>query len=161
MENNNVKENKGLSGDNGFGKLVLLTGLWGGLIWSFIGQIGYYFHFTKIAPRVVLGPWALGSWKNGWLGTLVAIVLIGIVSIGASFIYAALLKKRDGLLSGIIYGVLLFLLIFFLLNPMFPGISPFGAIDKNTLVTSICLFILYGVFIGYSISWDYRNRGES
>lgn len=161
MKNNKGKENKDFAGESGFGKLVLLTGLWGGLFWSFIGQIGYYFHFTKITPRVILGPWALGTWKNGWLGTLIAIVLIGIVSIGAAFVYSALLKKMDGLLSGIVYGLLLFMLVFFLLNPMFPGISPFGATDKNTLTTSICLFILYGVFIGYSISWDFHNRKES
>ncbi|WP_409270629.1 YqhR family membrane protein [Neobacillus sp. SCS-31] len=161
MENNNCKENKGLAGDSGFAKLVLLTGFWGGLFWSFIGQVGYYFHFTKITPREILGPWALGSWKNGWIGTLIAILLIGIVSIGVAFIYSALFKKRDGLVSGILYGSGLFLLVFMLLNPMFPGILPFGVLDKNTLATSICLFILYGVFIGYSISWDYRNRGES
>ncbi|WP_053367106.1 YqhR family membrane protein [Bacillus sp. FJAT-27245] len=160
MENSNGKEKKGFSVEGGFAKLVVLTGLWGGLFWSFIGQIGYYFHFTKITPREILGPWALGSWKNGWLGTLIAILLIAIVSIGAAFVYSALFKKMDGLISGILYGAVLFLLVFFLLNPMFPGILPFGALDKNTLATSICLFILYGVFIGYSISWDYHHRDE-
>ncbi|WP_059171105.1 YqhR family membrane protein [Bacillus sp. FJAT-27445] len=158
MEKNSCTANKELAGERGFAKLVLLTGLWGGLFWSFIGQVGYYFHFTKISPRAVLGPWALGSWKNGWLGTLVAIVLIALISIGTAFIYSALLKKTGGILSGIGYGIVLFLLVFLLLNPMFPGISPFGRLDQNTMYTSICLFILYGVFIGYSISYDYKNR---
>ncbi|RHW41093.1 hypothetical protein D1B31_09115 [Neobacillus notoginsengisoli] len=152
----NGKEQK--KTEQSFGKQVLLTGLWGGLFWSFIGQIGYYFHFTKIPPRVILEPWALGHWKHEWSGTLVSIILIGIISIGVAFIYAAVLKKAGGLLSGVAYGVLLFLLVFLLLNPMFPGISPYKDLDRNTMVTSVCLFILYGVFVGYSISWEYQNE---
>ena len=147
-----------VSANAGFGKQILLTGLWGGLFWSFIGQIGYYFHFTKIPPRVILEPWALGPWKNQWTGTVISIILLAVLSIGIAFIYAAALKKAGGLLSGIGYGIFLFLLVFLLLNPMFPGISPYRDLDRNTLVTSICLFVLYGVFIGYSISWEYKNE---
>ncbi|OCA91074.1 hypothetical protein A8F94_04225 [Bacillus sp. FJAT-27225] len=148
MDSNKMKD---------FPMLVILTGFWGGLIWSFIGQIGYYFNFTKIPPRVILEPWGLGDWKTGWLGTLISILLIAVISIGVAFLYSMFLKKAKGLIPGAMFGLGIFLLIFLLLHPIFPGISPLGDLDKNTLVTSACLFLLYGVFIGYSISWEYSN----
>jgi uncharacterized membrane protein YagU involved in acid resistance len=59
---------------------------------------------------------------------------------------------------GIAYGIALFLLVFLVLNPIFPGIKPFWDLSKNTLVTSLCFYILFGVFVGYSISFEESER---
>ncbi|ALC89964.1 hypothetical protein AM500_09390 [Bacillus sp. FJAT-18017] len=153
METSKKYENK----MSEFRMLIILTGFWGGLFWSFLGQVGYYFNFTKISPRVILEPWALGNWKTSWLGTLISMILIAVISIGVAFVYSVLLKKAKGLIPGAAFGLGVFLIIFLLLNPIFPGISPLRDLDKNTFVTSVCLFLLYGVFIGYSISWEFLN----
>ena len=55
---------------------------------------------------------------------------------------------------GIAYGLLLFLLVFFIFNPIFPGIPSFNELKLNTLITSICLYALFGLFIGYTISYE-------
>ncbi|MEK4147360.1 YqhR family membrane protein [Robertmurraya sp. FSL W8-0741] len=137
--------------------MVVLTGLVGGILWSSIGYLLYVFHFTEIRPNVILEPWALGEWKKQWLGTVISIIFIGIISIGVALIYYAILKKVTSILGGIGYGVVLFLLVFFVLNPIFPGIEPFGELNRTTIITSVCLFILYGIFIGYSISYEYEE----
>ncbi|OIK11750.1 hypothetical protein BIV60_17680 [Bacillus sp. MUM 116] len=137
--------------------LVFWTGLFGGLFWSAIGWLGYYFNFTEIRPNVILEPWALGNWKYGWVGTLISIIIFGVISVVAAFIYYAALRKFTGFWVGFGYGIVLFLLVFVVLNPLFPSIDPIVDLSRDTLITSICLYIVYGIFIGYSINYEYQN----
>lgn len=135
---------------------VFWIGLFGGLFLSIIGYIANLFHFTDIHLNVILDPWAVGDWKKEWQGTLISIILFCMLSVGAAYIYYALMKKFKGILSGIIYGMLIFFLVFFVFNPLFPGIGGIDEISRDTIITSICLYVLYGLFIGYSISYQYE-----
>lgn len=137
---------------------VIYTGLFAGIFWSAIGYLSYLFNFTVIRPNFILEPWALGNWKHEWLGTVISIFMIGVFSVIAAFIYYLVLKNLKSRWGGIFYGIALFLLVFLVLNPIFPGIKPFREIDRNTMITSACLFIVYGIFVGYSISYEYQSR---
>ncbi|MBO0962553.1 hypothetical protein J1P26_22925 [Neobacillus sp. MM2021_6] len=139
-----------------FTVMVFWTGLFGGLFWGTIGYIASFFNFTEVSPHVIIEPWALGDWKNGWLGTVISIILMGALSIIAAFVYYALLRKFKGFWFGLGYGVVLFLLVFFILNPLFPGMKPFSDLSRDTVITSICLYIVYGIFIGYSINYEFE-----
>lgn len=134
--------------------MVVIIGLVGGVLWSGLGYLAYVFNFTEIHPNVILEPWTIGAWKEGWLGTIISIFMIGGISILAALIYYAALRKFSSIFVGAGYGIALFLLVFFVLNPIFPGISPFWELKRNTIITSVCLYILYGVFVGYSISYE-------
>ncbi|WP_428909088.1 YqhR family membrane protein [Niallia sp. Krafla_26] len=134
--------------------LVVITGFTGGILLSGLAYLAYVFDFTTISPRVILEPWTVGDWKKSWLGTVISILLIGAISILVALIYYGLLRKFKSMWVGIAYGLLLFLLVFFVLNPIFPGIPPFNDLNVNTLVTSICLYVLYGLFVGYTISYE-------
>jgi hypothetical protein len=134
--------------------MVVTIGFVGGILWSLIGYIAYVFHFTEIRPNVIIEPWTIGAWKEEWLGTLISIILIGLVSIVAAIIYYLTLRKYKSMFVGIGFGLLLFCLVFFVLNPIFPGIRPFTQLPRLTVITSVCLYILYGVFVGYSISYE-------
>ncbi len=46
---------------------------------------------------------------------------------------------------------------FYLLQPVFPNIPPLTDLNMYTIVSTICLYILYGTFVGYSISYDYND----
>jgi uncharacterized membrane protein YagU involved in acid resistance len=137
--------------------MVFWTGLFGGVFWSMIGYLAYLFSLTEIRPTIILEPWALGDWKKDWLGTVISIIFIGIFSVGAAFVYYVTLKKLKGIWPGVGYGVVLFLLVFFVLNPLFPGMSPFLQLLRDTIITSACIYIVYGLFIGYSISYEFQN----
>ncbi|AIE60695.1 YqhR family membrane protein [Bacillus methanolicus] len=146
-----------------FISMVVWTGLTGGVLLSSLAYLAYVFSFTEIPPRVILEPWVIGDWKEGWLGTVISIILIGIVSIGAALIYYAAFRKFKSIWVGAVYGIILFLLVFFVLNPIFPGISSFGELKRDTIITSVCFYILFGVFVGYSISYEeneMQNQGE-
>jgi hypothetical protein len=140
-----------------FPAMVFWTGLFGGIFWGLIGYVAYLFNFTVVRPNVILEPWALGYWKNEWLGTLISIILLGVFSVAAAFIYYFALRRIKGVWIGMGYGLVLFLLIFFVLNPLFPSIEPLNQMNRDTIITSICLYMVYGLFIGYSINYEYQN----
>ncbi len=136
------------------GTRTAITGLFGGVFWSLIGYICYLFNFSKIPPNVLLEPWAIGDWKEGVLSQFISVFILGLVSILVAFSYFSMLKKYNQIWVGLFFGLALWGIVFFILNPIFPGIPPIKELDLNTIVTSVCLFILYGVFIGYSISFE-------
>ncbi|TLS36360.1 YqhR family membrane protein [Pseudalkalibacillus caeni] len=150
-----------------FNSKVVTIGLVGGLFWSMIGYLAYFLNFSTISPSLILSPWAIGEWKERALGQWVAIGVIGLVSILVAFLYRAALVKFSNMYVGMAYGILLWIIVFYILNPMFPKLPNPLELDRNTMVTTICLFILYGVFVGYSISFEYidnqqnKSRGSS
>ena len=144
-----------------FTSKVVTIGITGGLFWGFIGYLTYLFKFTKIPPSLILSPWALGEWKNQQLGQWIGILAIGLLSILVAFLYKVTLVKINNMLAGLIYGVVLWLIVFYLLNPMFSDLPAITKLDKNTMITTICLYLLYGVFIGYSISFEYHENQQS
>ncbi len=141
-----------------FHTTVASIGFFGGLIWSFIGYLAFFFNFVRVGPALVLMPWALGDWKNGPIGQLVGIAVIAVLSIGVAFLYRYLLARFNSIWPGLFFGVGLWFIVFYFLNPIFPGLKPLANLDMNTIITSACLYILYGVFIGYSISYEFSER---
>jgi hypothetical protein len=140
--------------------LVFWTGLFGGIFWSAMGYLAYAFNFSEINPGIILESWTVGDWKKGWVGIVVSMILMGIFSVGASYLYYFILKRLNGFWLGMIYGIVLFMLIFIVLNPLFPSMGPFNELSRDTIITSICLFIAYGLFIGYSISYEHQNHEQ-
>lgn len=139
---------------------VLVIGFFGGVFWSFIGYIAYYFNFTEVGPALVLTPLALGEWKNDVTGQMVGIIIIGLISIAVAIVYNAFFRKNQNLWGPIIFGLIVWGIVFYLLNPIFPGLNEVGNLEVNTIITTICLYVLYGVFIGYSIFYDANEVTE-
>ncbi|OIJ16860.1 hypothetical protein BKP37_04155 [Anaerobacillus alkalilacustris] len=141
-----------------FNGTVASIGFFGGLIWSLVGYFAFFFNFIRVGPALVLMPFALGDWKNGYLGQLVGIALISFISIPISFLYRYILARFNSIWPGIGFGFVLWFIVFYFLNPIFPGLKPLVDLDLNSIITGICLYVLYGVFIGYSISYEYSER---
>lgn len=153
----NIKKSGDYPVSMSFPVMVFWTGLFGGVFWGFVGWLAYYFSLTEIRPNVIIEPWMKGNWKYGSIGTVISLILMGVISVGVAFIYFALLRKLNGVWFGIAYGLILFFLVFLLLNPFLP-IKPIMDLSRDTVITSICLYILYGMFIGYSINYEYQNK---
>ena len=139
---------------------VIVIGLCGGLIWSLLGYLAYTFSFTELSPNLVLEPWALGDWKNDTLGNYIGIVIISLLSTLVALFYFAVLKNFKSIWAAIMFGLALWAIVFYLLNPIFPGLKSVADLERNTVITTICLYILYGVFIGYSISFESSELNE-
>nr|WP_164218206.1 YqhR family membrane protein [Virgibacillus sp. YIM 98842] len=140
---------------------AMITGFTGGVIASIAGFVMNYFNFTEISPKsFVLKSWVRASWVDGWLGTAISILIIGLLSLLIALIYYIALRKLYTMWMGVVFGIILWGLIFFVLQPLFPNIPAFVDLEVNTLVSTACLFILYGTFIGYSIAYDYHDTKE-
>jgi hypothetical protein len=46
--------------------------------------------------------------------------------------------------------------VYLVLNPIFSEMKPFLDLSRDTVITSICLYLVYGLFIGYSINYEYE-----
>ena len=152
----NLEQNKKEEPMSVMGKSIV-TGFIGGVFWSALAYLAYILNFTEISPNLILQPFALGNWKEGAFGNIISIVIIGLISIGAALVYYAILRRFDGMWLGFAYGGALWALVFFVLNPIFPNVETVLELSRGTIVTTLCLYILYGVFIGYSISFDYKE----
>jgi hypothetical protein len=136
---------------------VLTIGFAGGLFWSLIGYAMYMLNFTKLRPSLVLSPWMVGEWKDKALGDWIGILVIGLLSLLVAMVYKVLLAKFKHMITGVLYGIALWGIVFYLLRPMFPELQPIHDLGMNTLVTTLCLYVLYGLFIGFSISFEYEE----
>lgn len=137
---------------------VAIIGLFGGLIWSLVGYFAFYFNFMRVGPALVLMPFAFGEWKDTYIGQLVGIGVISLLSIAIAFLYKIIFQKVFNMWAGIFFGFLLWIIVFHFLNPLLPGLKSVQNLDSNTVITSLCLYILYGAFIGYSISYQYKEK---
>ncbi|SFA44935.1 Conserved membrane protein YqhR [Parageobacillus thermantarcticus] len=139
---------------------VMIIGFIGGVFWSLLGYLAYFFHFTEISPNMILLPWVAGDWKYGKLGNYIAIFLIGLLSILVALIYYVVLRQIKGMWAGVLYGFVLWLAVFYGLNPLFPNLEAVAQLERNTIITTLCLYVLYGVFIGYSISFETQEMNR-
>lgn len=156
-QENQEKHKKQEKNMSGFTSMVAFIGFFGGLIWGLVHFITYYLNLTKIGPAFILNPWALGEWKNQLLGQVLGVFAISLISIGIAFLYRGVFAKFNSITLSLIFGAALWALIFYALNPLFPDIKPLSKLDKNTIVTTGCIFLLYGLFVGYSISFHYNE----
>ncbi|MEH6891355.1 YqhR family membrane protein [Bacillus sp. JJ864] len=139
-------------------KKIVQIGVFGGLFWGAVWYFLHIFSFTALGPNYLLLPFALGDWKEGAWGNIAGIICMGILSILLAFIYKAVLGKFEGLIPGILYGLLWWGLLFFAIPPVAPVIKSMMEMPKETIVTTACIFILYGVFIAYSVSFEVNNN---
>lgn len=136
---------------------TLIIGFTGGILFSLGMQIAYFFNLLDFSPKFILTSWTNLAWVDGWLGIVMSVLLFGVLSILAALIYYALLKTIQSPFAGMLYGLLLWLLLLFILRPMFPDFPSYADMNAKTIITSVCLFILYGYFIGYSISYEHQE----
>lgn len=158
MEEKKLEQNKQEDSSTFLGR-SLLTGFVGGILASLLGLFMYYFNFIEVSPKsYVIRSWTTATWTNTWLGNVVTVLLIGLLSIGVALIYYGIFKKIYSLWMGVVYGLLLWVIVFFVLQPIFTNVPRVAEMEINSIVSSICLYIIYGTFIGYSISFDYQER---
>ncbi|MGE7764559.1 YqhR family membrane protein [Peribacillus sp. NPDC096540] len=136
---------------------VLAIGFVGGLIASFAGIIAHYVNFMEFSPKFILTSWSNMAWIDRWLGTMMTMLVFGILSVGIALIYYGLFRKMKSTLTGVFFGAVCWVMLIFVLKPMFSDLPTFSKMSSNSILTSICISILYGLFIGYSISYDHQE----
>ncbi|MCA0970114.1 hypothetical protein LCM20_05915 [Halobacillus litoralis] len=140
---------------------ALSIGFSAGIIWSALGLLTYLFHFSEVsAASFLIRSYFQSDWTGTWLAEVISIIGVGVLSFVTAIVYYFTLKRQSGIWPGFAYGLILWALVFIILTPLFPAIPSFTELSSDTWVTTGCLFILYGVFIGYSISYEFQEFNQ-
>ncbi|RYM06027.1 hypothetical protein EWH99_04015 [Sporolactobacillus sp. THM7-7] len=155
------KNNQNTSTKTGksFGRAAVI-GLFGGLFWGLMGLICHLLHFSSVGPSLIFSPFRLGAWKHQIGGQFLAIAAIALISVPLALVYQLLLSAFKSIWVGIAFGLLLWCIVFLALQPFIPKLSPVNHLGVNTLTTTLCLFALYGLFIGYSIAFEMEEASN-
>lgn len=136
----------------------LHIGFFAGLIWGGIRVFFYYFQFTKLLPGFLLEPFYPHSFLESSQGQYLGWIYFILFSMVASLIYTALLSKLRGAWIGIAYGCLWWFLLLAVIGPWLEMSPAINQLDLNSILSELCVFVLWGVFIGYSISFEFTDE---
>ena len=139
---------------------ALFIGFFAGVIWGFVRWMFYGLKFTKELPGYWLEPFFRNSFlKTSW-GAVAGIGGFIIFSIIAALIYQLLLHKLKGPWPGIIYGFAWWIIIFVLVGPWLNMTTVITKAGWEGLAAEICVSLLWGSFIGYSISFEINDEAS-
>ncbi|SDI95957.1 YqhR family membrane protein [Salimicrobium halophilum] len=143
--------------ENGMLGKVTAIGAVAGLFLAFSWMGSSYFSFTKLSMTDLLNrPFIFGDVDDVLFLKVTNVLIIITISLFLAFLYYVLLKKYQGLLPGVGVGVLCFGVVILLGVYIVPDFSW----DSDSLVSLFCLFLLYGVFLGYSISFNWAEEEQ-
>lgn len=137
---------------------ALELGFFAGLIWGVIHWIFYILKFTQVIPAYLAEPFFKHVFLKTGAGHLVGLLFFIVFSILVSLIYAVLCRKLNGPWPGIIYGILWWIVIFIVVGPLLDMIKPLSELSVTTIISEFCLFLLWGLFIGYTITMEFTDE---
>ncbi len=140
---------------------TLFIGWIGGIVF---GILYYFLSYFKLIDKYMVASLKLKygffSLVTHWYGKVFLLLIISVLSILIAIVYYVIAKKISKWYVGAIFGVVLWLIIYALFS-MF--LNQNYIINKQTVhqsINSLCLFVLYGLFVGYSISFAYKMETE-
>ena len=137
---------------------ALQIGIFAGLIFGAIRWICHYFRFTGVIPGFLVEPFFLRSFLAGNGGHVVGTAAFIVLSVAASLLYAPIASKLRGPWPGALYGALWFCVLYLWIGPMLGMLLPLGKLSWDSFWTDGSIFVMWGVFIGYSISYEFTNE---
>lgn len=127
-------------------KESLSIGVWGAIIWSLFGYLSYWLNLSDYSPshfgKRILNPDYLFHWQ----GILITEIVIIFFSVVLSFLYAVCFGHLLTPWIGAAIGAILWY--------VFVG---WRDVALTTLTSTFSLFVLYGIFIGYSLSMEFTS----
>lgn len=135
------------------------VGFVGGTILALLHLFFHYFNMIEVSPMTILNGIGIKEKVLTKVITYCIFIIVYIViSILCSSIYFVLFKNIYGWIFGACLGVFLWLLIYICFPYIFYKQFTLAYYSLETTVGTICLFILYGIFVGYSISFYYKTN---
>lgn len=136
----------------------LEVGFFAGLIWGGVKGILYYMSFTTVLPGYLVEPFFKNKFLHSLSGYFVGWASFIVFSILATMLYTAAFRKLKGPRPGILYGIAWWTFIFTILGPTYHLTRPLVELARNTVISEFCLYVLWGLFIGYTAAEEYTNE---
>ncbi|WP_018751524.1 YqhR family membrane protein [Paenibacillus sanguinis] len=136
----------------------LEIGCFAGLIWGGVKALFFYMGFTEVVPGYLVEPFFKNAFLHTQAGYYVGWASFIGLSLLATTIYTLALRKLRGPIPGLIYGVVWWVLLFVLLGPWLNMVPPFEKLPVMTIISEFCLYLLWGLFIGYTAAEEYTDE---
>lgn len=137
---------------------ALELGYYAGLIWGAIRWAFYTLNFTQVLPGFLLEPYFKHRFLNSTAGHLAGWLGFIAFSVIASLLYVFLFRKLKGPWPGIAYGAVWWIVLFIVLNPWLQMTRPVKLLTWDSNISEFCVFILWGLFIGYTTAQEYTDE---
>ncbi|MFK0523309.1 YqhR family membrane protein [Paenibacillus illinoisensis] len=133
-------------------------GFFAGFIWGGIQWLNYLLHFSVVPLGFLAEPFFKHEYIYTAAGHLTGWLFFIVFSIVAALIYTYTLRKWKGPLPGIGYGIVWWLIIFVLVGPKLDMVKPINRLTWDSIITEFCFFLLWGLFIGYTVAMEYTDE---
>ncbi|CAI6055111.1 YqhR family membrane protein [Cohnella sp. JJ-181] len=136
----------------------LINGFFAGAIWGLIRWLSIAMNFTKVPQAFLADPFV----KRGRLDTImwhsVGLALFIAMSIVAAYVYWLILGRLKGPWPGLFFGLAWWLSLFLWIGPVTGAVAPYREVGLGSMCTECALFVLWGLFIGYTYAFEYHNE---
>lgn len=136
----------------------LKIGFYAGLIWGLARWLLTGLNFTNVSQAFLLDPFVSRKILNGFYWQAAGLVMFIIMSILAAVLYVAILGRLQGPWPGLFFGVVWWGLVYAWAGPLIGAVPPLNRIGWSSIVTDFCLFLMWGLFIGFSIAFELHNE---
>ena len=137
---------------------ALQIGLAAGVIFGGIRWICWLFRFTKVLPGFLAEPFFLHDFLAGTGGHFVGWGFFTLLSLAAALLYAPAASFLRGPWPAALYGAAWFGVLYLWIGPMFGMMEPVGRLNWDSLWTDFSVFTVWGLFIGYSLSYEFSDN---
>jgi uncharacterized membrane protein YagU involved in acid resistance len=148
------------SGNSGTHPLMysVKTGFFAGLIWGLIRWLAAAMNFTKVPAAFLADPFIRRSHLASAYWQIAGLVLFILMSVAAAVIYHVLLRRFRGPAAGIVFGFAWWAVFYLLVGPLIGAVPSLNKIGWNSIITDLCLFLCWGLFIGFSIAFEFHDE---
>lgn len=136
----------------------LYIGLFAGLIWGLVRWLAVAMNLTEVQPAFLADPWVKRTAlaHAGWQAA--GLFLFVLMSVVAAFVYYVLFRLFWGPVPGLVFGVGWWAVFYLGLGPIIGAVPPLRQLGWNSIVTDLCLFTMWGLFIGYSMAYEFHDE---
>lgn len=135
-------------------------GLFAGMIWGGLKLVYFGFKFTKVVPGFLVEPFFKHDFLATWPGMWIGWGAFTVFSILAAWIYLPLVNRLNGPWPGIAYGLIWWALLYLVIGPLTEMVPVITRLDLHSVVTELSIFVLWGLFIGYSCGFEYTDEQD-
>jgi uncharacterized membrane protein YagU involved in acid resistance len=136
----------------------LTIGIAAGILFGGLDYLAYFLQLTNWGPSLLVRPLVNPDNVHDWQSQLFGIV-VGIgFSVLISLLYAHTLVRWQSPWTGMGFGVVLWVICYVILFPLGGWGVPLSKWGLETNITEFCAFLLYGLFIGYSLSAELNDQ---
>ncbi|MFC3800132.1 YqhR family membrane protein [Cohnella sp. GCM10012308] len=136
----------------------LTLGLSAGLIWGMLRWLTVAMNLTKVPQAFLADPFIKRERLDTTAWHCTGLVLFVVMSIVAAYLYWLILGKLKGPWPGLFFGAVWWALLFLWIGPMTGAVPTFKEIGLGSIFTECALYLLWGLFIGYSFAFEFHNE---